>query len=208
MRGTCKGVCPPTARAHDPRSRPPTTPDLARRTAPHDTQTSPPDPTTDHTEPCDGPNEPPTETTHERAPHARSLRTSTAARPDWPTSCDRRQTRSGASTWGDRVKRGVLVGRRTGQGFAASFDQGACGPSGALVVGSARGHGAVAGLGLHAEQVSQILGGRFAGAAEERDCGGVVLATGMLPQPLAADDVRSGDAGVDAERHVRVGDIV
>ena len=56
------------------------------------------------------------------------------------------------------------------------FDQRPRGSSGALVVGTTRGHGAVAGL--------------------------------MFPQPPAADDVRSSDPGVDAESHLRVGDIV
>ena len=58
MRGTCKGVCPLTACAHYPRSRPPTTPDLAGRTAPNDTQTRPPSPTRDR-DPATGTEQPP-----------------------------------------------------------------------------------------------------------------------------------------------------
>lgn len=65
---------------------------------------------------------------------------------------------------------------------------------------------AVAGPGLEAQEGGEVLGPGGVDLAQEGDGFVVVVAAAVLPEPGAADDVGGGDAGVDGEGDVGVGD--
>jgi hypothetical protein len=80
--------------------------------------------------------------------------------------------------------------------------------SGALLVCLRRGDGAVARAGLHVEEDLEVLRVGAVRLGQQRHRLLVIVTKGVLAEAGAADGVSGGDAGVDAERHVGVGDVL
>jgi len=86
------------------------------------------------------------------------------------------------------------------------LDQASGRPLSALPVGPGGRFVAVPGSCLHSEQRGEIPGPVSVGLGQERHGFVVVVASSVLAEPGAADDVGGGDPGVDSEGCVRVGD--